>query len=405
MKSSMQNSHDDAVPPNKMRTVLTRDFVLGFVTFVAFAVATFALIPTLPIFLARLGSNEAEIGVIVGVYGAASLVARLLVGGALLRYQEKTVLMIGALLFALTFLALIVFRPFWPLIVVRVLQGIAFASLDTAALAFVVSITPLRQRTRAIGYFVLAPPFAQAIAPAFGMFLLNNFGFVILFLTCTGLCVCAFFFAFRLNKREAAPAEVGVIPRHSRFFDRRVIPPSIPTFLHGIVWGAVMAFLPLYAVENGIANPGLYFSAVGMMLIIGRLFGGRILDTYSKERILLSCLFILMAAMVVLSVARTLPMLVVVGLIWGCGSAFFFPTAMAYVLERAGSSDGTAVGTFRAVSDLGVALGPTITGAMLPLSGYRVMFLFLAVTFLVSLCYLYFYSRTKRRFNAGPIRP
>ncbi len=104
-----------------------------------------------------------------------------------------------------------------------------------------------------------------------------------------------------------------------------------------------------------------------------------------------------MVAMVVLSVSRTLPMLIVVGLIWGTGSAFFFPTAMAYVLERAGSSDGTAVGTFRAVSDLGVALGPTIAGVMLPLSGYRLMFLVLAVIFFISLCYLYFYGGMKRR--------
>jgi MFS family permease len=349
----MQNSRREGVAPNKLGTMLTPDFILGFLVFLAFAVATFALIPTLPIFLAGL--------------------------------------------FALTFLALIVFRPFWPLTAVRVLQGIAFASLDTAALAFVVSITPLRQRTRAIGYFVLAPPFAQAVAPAFGMFLLNHFGFVVLFLTCAGLCACAFCFACKLRTREVVPTEVGAISHHRRFLDRRVIPPAIPSFMHGIVWGAIMAFLPLYAVENGIRNPGLYFSAVGVMLIIGRMFGGRILDTYSKEKVLLSCLFVLMVAMVVLSFSRTLSMLIVVGLIWGSGSAFFFPTAMAYVLERAGSSDGTAVGTFRAVSDLGVALGPTITGVMLPLSGYRVMFLFLAATFFVSLCYFSLYSARKRR--------
>ena len=129
----MQNSHDEAIASNKISTLLTRDFVLGFLAFLAFAIAAFALMPTLPVFLARLGMTEAEIGVIIGVSGAASLVSRLFVGGVLARYSEKTVLMAGALLLAATFLALVVFRPFWPLTVVRVFQGIALASLDTAA--------------------------------------------------------------------------------------------------------------------------------------------------------------------------------------------------------------------------------------------------------------------------------
>jgi MFS family permease len=131
-----------SIPSHSIRTILTHDFVLGFLAFFAFVAATFALIPTLPIFLARLGSTETEIGLLVGIFGASSLVCRLLVGGALLRYSEKSVMMVGSVLFALTFLALIVFRPFWPFVVVRVLQGVAFACLDTAALAFVVKITP-----------------------------------------------------------------------------------------------------------------------------------------------------------------------------------------------------------------------------------------------------------------------
>jgi predicted MFS family arabinose efflux permease len=393
----MQNTHDEvATAPSKMRTMLSRDFVLGFLALFAFLAATFALIPTLPIFLARLGTCEAEIGVLVGVFGAASLVARLLVGGALLRYTKKTVMMVGAMLFALTFLALLVFRPFWPLLVVRVLQGIAFASLDTAALAFVVSITPLAQRARAIGYFILAPPFAQATAPAFGMSLINHYGSTVLFLTCTGLCLCAFFFSCKLQIHEVVAPEGGIPPRNSRFLERRIVAPGMPCFLHGVVWGTLMAFLPLYAVESGIANPGFYFSAVAVMLITGRMLGGKILDTLSKERILLACMFILMVAMVVLSFSRTLSMLIAVGLIWGTGSALFFPTSMAYALERAGSSDGSAVGTFRALSDFGVAVGPTIMGVILPLAGYRIMFLSLAVIFSISLCYFYVYMRNTR---------
>jgi len=53
---------------------------------------------------------------------------------------------------------------------------------------------------------------------------------------------------------------------------------------------------------------------------------------------------------------------------------------MTYALEYAGSSGGTAVGTYQAFVDLGMALGPAITGIIVPHTGYRVIFLCLALS-------------------------
>ena len=134
------------------------------------------------------------------------------------------------------------------------------------------------------------------------------------------------------------------------------------SFLYSFISGAITAFFPLYAIECGVSNPGYFFSANAAMLIAGRVLGGKIVDTYNKEKIILTFPFAAMVAMVILSFLRTLPLFIFVGMIWGAGSAFFFPTAMAYALEYAGSSDGTAVGTFRAISDSGMALGPVVMG-------------------------------------------
>ena len=79
--------------------------------------------------------------------------------------------------------------------------------------------------------------------------------------------------------------------------------------------------------------------------------------------------------LVILSLSKTLPMFIFVGAFWGIGAAFFVPMAMAYALEYSGSSGGTAVGTFRALQDLGMALGPVVVGIIIPLTGYRIMFL------------------------------
>lgn len=96
------------------------------------------------------------------------------------------------------------------------------------------------------------------------------------------------------------------------------------------------------------------------------------------------------------SFSRTLLMFIIVGAVWGIGAAFFVPVAMAYALEYSGSSDGTAVGTIRAIFDLGLAVGPTVTGIIIPFTGYRIMFLFMAFICLVNVSHFHFYVRKRR---------
>jgi predicted MFS family arabinose efflux permease len=383
-----------------VRDLLSRDFILGFLALFAFLAASYALVPTLPIYLAGLGSNEREIGVLIGIYGASSLVSRLFVGGVLVKNSEKRVMMVGGALFAGTFLACIAAHPFWPFFVVRFFQGIAFACLDTAALAFIVDIIPPAYRGRAIGYFLLAPNLALALAPSLGMLIINHYSFTFLFLTCTVLSLCAFIFSYKIRGAETVKPEMCASPHNTLFLERRIIVPAVCTFLQNFVWGALIAFLPLYAIRCGITNPGYFFSAIAIMLIAGRALGGRILDTQNKEKIILTFVFTSTIAMVILSFSTTLSLIILVGLLWGTGSAFFYPASMAYSLDYADSSGGAAIGTLRALADLGLALGPVIMGLIIPLAGYRAMFLCLALVCVINLVYFQFYVRKRRRCNA-----
>ena len=166
------------------------------------------------------------------------------------------------------------------------------------------------------------------------------------------------------------------------------------------LWGPHSFLSPVrnYVRSN---KPGLFFTATAVVMIAGRVLGGRILDTYNKERMILSLIFISMVAMVILSFSKTLPMFIFVGLLWGTGATFFMPACMAYAFEYAGSSGGAAVGTFQAFMDLGMALGPVIMGIIVPLTGYPIMFLCLALICLINLGYFQFYVR-KRMNTKSP---
>ena len=383
------------------RKIFTQDFTLVLLSFFALIAANHALIPTLPIYVTQLGSSEREVGVLVGIMGVAALITRFFIGGVLTRCSEKRVMIFGAALFSLTFPAAIVLQPFWPLIAVRIFQGIAFASFHTAAMAYTINVISPTYRGQGIAYFMLAPNFAMAVAAPSGVFLADQYGFSIFFLACAVSSACSLLLSFGVKERSMVKTlNQSTLLRSAFVIEWKIVVPAIASFMQMFIFGALIAFVPLYALQRGVTNPGVFFTASAIVIIIGRVFGGKILDTYDKEKIVLSFIVVSAVSLILLSFSRTLPMFVLVGLLSGAGAAFFQPACTAYAFEYAGSTSGAAVATYQAFMDLGMALGPVIMGLIIPLTGYPVMFLTLAFICLVDYVYFQFYVR--KGHNARP---
>ena len=378
----------------EMRNIFTRDFILASVVQFALAFSFSILLPTLPIYLSRSGSTEVEIGVLIGILAASSFVARPLVGRALLRIREQFFMTAGALLYAITSVAYLFTPPFWPFLIVRVFQGIGVAFASTALFTLIANISPEAHRGQSLGYFFLTYNFAGALAPPLGMFLINHFGFTTLFLICLSLSLCALLVTRLLGKREVPPLQDSSV-EDGFLLSRKALAPSVINFFFFFTWGALTAFFPLYAINHGVTNPGFFFTTVAIMLILGRTLGAKILDLYSRERIILPCLFAYIISMGLLAFSKTLPMFILVAVIWGIGHAFLFPSLVAYVLDRVGSSPGPAMGTFTAVMDMGWVVGPMAMGIILHLASYQIMFLCLVLMGILNLNYFYFFAREK----------
>ena len=175
---------------------------------------------------------------------------------------------------------------------------------------------------------------------------------------------------------------------------RKVLPPSIIGFFPFFIWGALATFFPLYALDCGVANPGLFFTTYAIVMILCRALGGKILDLYSKERIILPCITTYIISMVILAFSKTLPMFILVAMIYGIGPAFLTPALVAYALDR-GGSPGPVMGTFQAFTDLGMTLGPVIMGIIIHATSYPIMFLCLALAGIINFNYFYFFVRKK----------
>ena len=377
------------------KKIFTRDFIRGFLGLFSLASVYHILIPTLPVYLSRLGATEVEIGILIGIFCFSSVVFRPIVGRALLKIPEKRMIIAGSFLYTFTSVAYLVAPPFWPFLIVRVLQGIGFACYHTASITWITTISPEDRRGQSLSYFILAFNIPGALAPSIGMLLINQFNFAVLFLVCLGLSLCSLVVTRQLGSGHAGRSQDS-FPEEGRYLSRKALAPSMVGFFSLFIWGGLTAFFPLYAISHGVTNPGLFFTTTAIMLVLGRALCGKLLDMSRRERLVLPCLTTYVISMALLAFSTTLPMFILVAVILGIGHAFLVPAMVLYALDRTGSATGPAMGTFNAVLDLGMSLGPVMMGLVLRSTSYPIMFLCLAFVGLINFNYFYFFTREKR---------
>jgi MFS family permease len=369
--------------------IFSRDFLLCSFAQFTFQAAFMILVPTIPIYLSRFQAKEAEIGFLIGVFSFSSLILRPIVGSALLKISERKFMIAGALLYVFSSIAYLLAPPFWPLFAVRIFQGIGLALFNTSIFTLVVNITPETHRGQLTSYFYLSGNMAGALGPYFGMVLINRYNFVVLFLACTVLSLCSLMITMKLGKRKTASSENKRL-KIQTILGREALPPSIIAFMLNIIWGTLCAFFPLYALSHGVSNPGIFFFFIAITLILGRAFGGKILDLYDRRKLLIPCLIAIIISLAILAFSTSLSMFILVAVILGTGWALVYPSLLIYVIESAGTARGPAMGTFTGLADLGAGIGPMIMGIILQWTSYPMMFLSLTLIGVINFLYFYY---------------
>jgi MFS family permease len=369
--------------------ILSRDFILNFFAQFAFSSVSFILIPTIPIYLSRFEAKGAEIGFLVGVLSVSSLIPRPYIGRALLKIPERKFMMAGAILYVFSSIAYLLAPPLWPFLIVRILQGIGLAFFSTASFTLIANITSGIHRGQIISYYYLSFNFAFALAPYFGMLLINQFNFTVLFLVCTGLSLCTLLTTIKLGRMQGVPLENQSI-QNQPFLSREALPSAIMAFMLNVIWGTLSAFFPLYALRHGVSNPGIFFAFLAITLILGRALGGKILDMYERKKVIIPCLITVIISIAMLTFSTTLIMFILVAMILGTGWAFLYPSLVIYAIDNSGSARGPAIGTFTALADLGAGIGPMTMGIVLQWTNYPIMFSCLTLTGVINLLYFYY---------------
>jgi MFS family permease len=154
----------------------------------------------------------------------------------------------------------------------------------------------------------------------------------------------------------------------------------------GIGFGAIHAFISIFAQSRGVQNPGFYFMVQAIALLVSRAFTGRLADQYGRGIAIIPGVILMGAALALLPWAHGLSYFIASASLFGLGFGSAQPATMALLIDRVRPEQrGLATSTYFTGFDVGISIGSILLGVVSQYWGFGIMWLISAVCTLLSL--------------------
>jgi MFS family permease len=353
--------------------------------------STLSKTPVLPLFALALNASPSEIGWIV----IASTLPGILISfpaGALSDYLgQRRVLLASLVVFASAPFLYLMVSEVWQLMAVRFYHGFATAIFGTVASAAIAERYTTGRAAR-LSTFSSVTIVGRSIAPFLGGLLISLASFDAVYIACAISGVLAL--ATGLLLRDAAPAAASRLKLPDFWGsmkivlrERRILTVSLIEAAQYLVFGAIEAFLALFAVSLGIPawQIGVILGVQLVSIVFAKPLMGKVSDKVGRKQVIIPGLLIGAASILLLPHAPSFIGLSVLSLAFGIGFATVTSSTAALVadLTKHGSY-GSSMGVLRTVMDVGQSIGPVLTGWMVGYAGYGSAFTLLAVILLLA---------------------
>jgi MFS family permease len=181
-----------------------------------------------------------------------------------------------------------------------------------------------------------------------------------------------------------------------------VLAVSLSLFLCSFGYGGVTSFVAVYAERNGISPKGIFFTTFAIVVLVTRLFTGRLADRIGHRRFFLPCLGLVTVALTLLALARTRALLVVAAVVFGFGFGNMYPAFVAHVVKFVSDQRrGAAFGGILAAFDTGIGTGSIAMGFIAQRFGFPAAFAMAAMLSALSIPYFLWAEKRWLRIGVG----
>lgn len=323
---------------------------------------------TFPFYIQGLGGTEALAGMCAAFFCLVAVVVRPFVGWWLDNGARRVVLVVGLVLLALAPVGYVCVPVLSMAILFRMVHGAAL-SLSNSTTATVASDVIARPRfAEGMGYFGMATALASAIAPALGLELMG-FGFNVLYLAAAAISVVALvLFCFIRTPKpqvEKRPLSLkGLVNRDS-------LPATCTMLVFMFTFGALENFVAIYAANEGLPSGSLYFLVMSVVLLLVRVFLGKMVDEYGEAFFVYTGNVAMICALLLLALLPNTVTFLVSGALAGYAFGGLEPALQSMAVHTASDETrGSANSTFLCGYDIGYGLGGGVSGVLITSVGY-----------------------------------
>jgi MFS family permease len=167
---------------------------------------------------------------------------------------------------------------------------------------------------------------------------------------------------------------------------KKILIIALLALLFGFALSASGSFVAPFAKGKHLAFISLYYIFYSSAAVLTRLLGGRLADRIGEDRIIPNALVVTGAGLLLLIFLEGNFILILSGLMSGCGHGFLFPSLNSLAIrDEPAHIRGKINGVFTGGIDAGVFLGSIILGFIGEWAGFRALFLVAGISLLPGL--------------------
>jgi MFS family permease len=276
------------------RKLLTFELLgLCVVTFVA--VCNVTVFYNLFNYLRTLGIPADLHGLLVGAYSLTAMVLYLLVSPFLSPANAPRTMLTGIMVMALCGMSYLFVDSFWGLLGLRMMNGVGNFLMGAGAMTLFVSIIPTEKSGQAFAIYSVAILLPYGAMPA----VMDALGFLIPsppygYAGATIMLIPAAWIVLHIRRRLQGQLRMEERKHLPAWSDIRANITQLPVALllllntiYIINWSSMFFLIKGFTDQQGIINAGSFFTVQTGIMIVFRLFAGRLFDAFDKARMLM----------------------------------------------------------------------------------------------------------------------
>jgi len=356
-----------------------------------FTVSSFGTFFLFPLLITSYGGSKSDIGIIMGVFALSSVLCRPWISNMIDRIGRKRSYTIGCSIMSVLPLIYLLFRGnlshfYLSLILVRIVHGVGLAICFTASFTYIADIVPEGRLNEGIGMFGVTGLTGLAIGPVIGEIIITEFGSSVFFLAATGMATLGLIIHLPLSESFVHDSRKSSQSFFAVFIKRKMLFVALLAFLFGFGLAASGSFVSPFAKEQEIVFISLYYISYSLAAVLTRILGGRLADRIGEDRIIPYALTLTGGGLLILMFLGGNAILVLSGLMSGCGHGFLFPCLNSLAIRNEPiDTRGKITGVFTGGIDAGAFVGSIILGYIGQWAGFQALFFAAGLTLIIGI--------------------